>query len=417
MKKKENDYYFTFLKDNNFHFRYEYLYQIIELFDIIIDKSSLPLNLCYITLKGFSDYNDNVSIYDFCNNDNIVKSIKLYDSIELIIEKIKKRIPHFYKLDFLDNFFNDKNQRKFNTYFEYKSNKEFNNQINLYEYNKNLIKELIKEKRNLKLFHLNFISTNRDKCKLIINGEEFELFEEINFKFFLENKELEIKIKQINPITDMSFMFAYSDSLAFITDISNLDTSKVTNMECMFLSCKYIPDISNWDTSNVRNMSSIFSNCGSLELLPDISKWNTKNVTNLGHFCSFCFSLKYLPDISNWNTSNVKDMSSMFEMCWSLKAFPDISKWDTSNVNDMTNMFSDCFDLKTLPDISKWNIKNVQKINHMFFRLKQVGSFPDISQWEINAYDIRDISGIFVDCCFNPIIHDNFEEKYKNLNK
>ena len=282
--KKEEDYYFIFLKENNFRFGYKYLYPIIANFKIIIDKSQLPLNLCYITLKELSHYNDNASKYNYCNNDNnIDNSIKINDSIELIIEKIKKRIPQFYKLDFLDNFLNDRNKIKFNTYFEYKSNKELNNQINLCEHNKKLIKELIKEKRSLKLFDPNFISKNRDKCKLIINGEEFELFEKINYKFFLEIEELEIKIKQIKPITDMSFMFAYSDSLAFITDISNLDTSKVTNMESMFVSCKYIPDISNWDTSKVTNMQSMFSYC---KYVPDISKCNTSKVKNMSNLFS-----------------------------------------------------------------------------------------------------------------------------------
>ena len=44
--------------------------------------------------------------------------------------------------------------------------------------------------------------------------------------------------------------------------------------DCSSLSS--LPDISNWNTSNVTNMSYIFNNCKSLLSLPDISKWNTK---------------------------------------------------------------------------------------------------------------------------------------------
>ena len=48
---------------------------------------------------------------------------------------------------------------------------------------------------------------------------------------------------------------------------------------CSSLIC--LPDISNWDTSKVTDMSCLFGECSSLITLPDISKWDTSNVINM----------------------------------------------------------------------------------------------------------------------------------------
>uniref|UniRef100_UPI00376FE7A9 BspA family leucine-rich repeat surface protein n=1 Tax=Enterococcus faecium TaxID=1352 RepID=UPI00376FE7A9 len=51
--------------------------------------------------------------------------------------------------------------------------------------------------------------------------------------------------------TDLSYCFAYKSLTTM--DLSNLDTSNVTNMESIFNSCSGLTslDVSNWDTSNV----------------------------------------------------------------------------------------------------------------------------------------------------------------------
>ena len=72
-------------------------------------------------------------------------------------------------------------------------------------------------------------------------------------------------------------------------------------------------------------MSGIYSGCN-FSSLPDISNWNTSNITNMSRIFSECRFLSSLPDISNWNTSNVTDISRMFYECRSLSSLPDISK-------------------------------------------------------------------------------------------
>ncbi len=57
----------------------------------------------------------------------------------------------------------------------------------------------------------------------------------------------------------MRYMFDDCESLTQL-DVSNFDTSNVTDMTCMFAGCESLTqlDISNFDTSNVTNMISMF---------------------------------------------------------------------------------------------------------------------------------------------------------------
>ena len=143
---------------------------------------------------------------------------------------------------------------------------------------------------NIKIFGKFFVINNKNICKIIIDNKEYEIKAEYNIKNFKDHI-LKIKLKGINHITDMSWMFYECSSLLSL------------------------PDISNWNTNNVKDMSYMFRECSSLVSLPDISKWDTNNVTNMSYMFYKCSSLVSLPDISKWNTNNVKDMSYMFEGC------------------------------------------------------------------------------------------------------
>ena len=188
------------------------------------------------------------------------------------INNIKDKYNYGYNLNQLLNIYNDM--------------KEINN--------KNDEIEIIykpKDKGKVRIFGFTFVKNNKGKCKIIYNNKEYELTEYFNSIDNNIKKEIKIKLKGINNIIDMSYMFQNCKSLSSLPDISKLDTSNVINMRCMF------------------------DFCSSLSSLPDISKWNTSNVTDMKCMFYNCQSLISLPDISKWNTSNVADMRSMFRYC------------------------------------------------------------------------------------------------------
>ena len=93
------------------------------------------------------------------------------------------------------------------------------------------------------------------------------------------------------------------------------NTSKVTNMNSMFVNCYSLTSLNlrRFNTSNVTSMEWMFMACSGLESL-DLNGWNTSNVTNMGYMFSGCTSLTSL-DLSGWNTSKVTFATSMFDGC------------------------------------------------------------------------------------------------------
>ena len=75
-------------------------------------------------------------------------------------------------------------------------------------------------------------------------------------------------------------------------DLTGLDTSKVTNMSCMFGACcsVFSLDLSSLDTSNVEDMSYLFDGCDSLRSL-NLSSIDTKNVTSMSGMFLGCTRL------------------------------------------------------------------------------------------------------------------------------
>ena len=124
-------------------------------------------------------------------------------------------------------------------------------------------------------------------------------------------------------------------------------------------------DLSNYDTSEITDMSSMFSDCTSLVSL-DLGGFDTSRVTDMNCMFFDCTSLVSL-DLSGFDTdtSQVTDMNCMFDGCGSLKSL-DLSGFDTSRVTDMINMFYGCSSLNSL-DLSGFDTSRVKTRFMMFF--------------------------------------------------
>ena len=115
----------------------------------------------------------------------------------------------------------------------------------------------------------------------------------------------------------------------------------------MFQNCSSLPslNVSNFDTSNVTDMGAMFSSCSNLPSL-NVSNFNTSNVTNMSNMFQNCSSLANL-NVSNFDTSNVTNMKAMFSGCNNLPSL-DVSNFDTSNVTNMFEMFYNCKNLTSI---------------------------------------------------------------------
>ena len=87
------------------------------------------------------------------------------------------------------------------------------------------------------IFGYDFVKNNKNKCKMIIDNIEYEITNKYNIKNYKYNS-LNIKLKGINKISNMSSMFRGCSSLSSLSDISNWNTNNVTNMTDMFYGCK-----------------------------------------------------------------------------------------------------------------------------------------------------------------------------------
>ena len=184
------------------------------------------------------------------------------------------------------------------------------------------------------------------------------------FKNFRQAKTIDLSNLDTSHVTNMSGMFAGCNSLGNIVFGNNFYTSKVTNMSNMFNNCYELTnlDLSSFNTSNVTNMSWMFSGNRNLVTINFGQNFDTSKVTSMNSMFEACKNLTEL-NVSKFNTSNVINMSRMFVHCRSLTKL-DLSNFDTSNVTNMSSMFAGCN--FTSLDLSNFDTNNVTNMTWMF---------------------------------------------------
>ena len=197
-----------------------------------------------------------------------------------------------------------------------------------------------------------------------------------------------------NP--NSSTLFSSLKSVKTI-DLSNLDTSYVTDMNYMFDGMSHLENITfgeKFDTSNVTNMNQMFATWDSVSQLKTInlSSFKTSKVTNMSGMFAGLTELTEL-DLSNLDTSNVTDMGQMFDGLAKITEL-DLSNFDTSNVTSMAAMFNKCSSLKAL-DLSNFNTKKVTGMVNMFLNTTNLQTIYVGPNW---STDGTDIYGMFSNC-------------------
>ena len=193
--------------------------------------------------------------------------------------------------------------------------------------------------------------------------------------------------------TDSSGMFfqVFFDGLENILeiDLSNFDTSKVTNMSFIFSGMSHLTtlDLSNFDTFQVTNMNNMFSGMSNLTTL-NLSNFDTSQVTNMSNMFYNMSSLTTL-DLSNFDTSKVTNMERMFNNMTNLTTL-NLSNFDTSQVTNMSNMFAVTPKLTTL-DLSSFNTSKVTNMERMFYGMRNL-TILDLSNFDTSKVtDMHDM--------------------------
>ena len=229
---------------------------------------------------------------------------------------------------------------------------------------------------------------NTDSSKMFYSGygsEKIQKFLELDLSNFNTSK-----------VTNMRSMFFGMSNLTTL-NLSNFDTSNVTNMEAMFNRMPKLTslDLSNFDTSKVTDMSAMFFNTSNLTTL-NLSNFDTSKVTDMGSMFYGTSNLTTL-NLSSFDTSNVTNMGYMFYGMSNLTTL-DLSSFDTSKVTDMSAMFSNMSNLTTL-DVSNFNTSQVTSMYGMFY-LKDEDILKDKLEKiyvnnDFNTAKLTDFSGMF----------------------
>lgn len=140
-------------------------------------------------------------------------------------------------------------------------------------------------------------------------------------------------------------------NLKTIEGLANLDTSRMTDMQNMFLNCRSLTslDLSNFNTANVIAMSEMFNECSSLTSL-DLGSFDNSNVKDMAYMFAGCTKLT---TVSNFDIGGAFFLPRMFENCTSLTNV-DISGLNSENI-DMQHFFSGCSSLVDL-DLSSLKV-------------------------------------------------------------
>ena len=197
-------------------------------------------------------------------------------------------------------------------------------------------------------------------------------------------------------VTNMAFMFNHCNRLKEIKGLDKFITSKATTMEGMFQSCFKLEfiDVSSFDTSNVEIMNFMFVDCFKLKGIKGINKLNTKKVTNMTGMFENCLSLKYL-NIENFDTSNVTNMSYMFNKCKKLKEIKGMDKFNTINLTTTYAMFQFCTEIEKI-DLSGFDTSNVTNMSYMFNKCKKLKEIKGLNTFITK--NVKDMARMFNEC-------------------
>ena len=290
--------------------------------------------------------------------------------------------------------------------------------------------------------------------KVYLDTDSSRMFYSIYYEQEIKNiLEIDLSNFDTSKVTNMSSMFGSMSKLTTL-NLSSFNTSKVADMSNMFYGMSKLTNLnlSSFDTSNVTDMSGMFSSMSKLTTL-NLSHFDTSKVTNMGFMFSDMFNLTTL-DISSFDTSKVTNMRYMFDDMSKLTTL-NLSHFDTSKVTDMGYMFSGMSNLTNL-DLSSFDTSMVTDMYAMFSDMSNLTALnlsnfdtskvttmyamfrnmPNLTTLDLSNFDTSQVTDmkymfylpykdklndklekIYVNNDFNTASLTDFSEMFKNRNK
>ncbi|MBR2824727.1 MAG: BspA family leucine-rich repeat surface protein [Solobacterium sp.] len=191
------------------------------------------------------------------------------------------------------------------------------------------------------------------------------VYNSTEYMFTLPNAtSVDISNLQTTNVTNMHGMFYECGSTSGATTIiglNSLNTSNTEKLDSMFMYCKATSlDLSSFNTSNVTTMSGMFYNSAATSL--DLSSFDTSKVTTM-YSMFYNTAATTITGLNRFSTSNVINMSHMFYGANATNL--DVSSFKTSNVTNMEGMFGQTA-ATTITGLNTFDTSNVTKMKSMF---------------------------------------------------
>ena len=344
-------------------------------------KSLKYLDISHFNLGSLKDNNNIKNMFRDVDNLNYINVYNVQDPNKLLLnynyqKKLFSKVPQLIVCQKEDNkVISHVNITNKCCYYEINSNScNDNNFITIY-YGNDV--EYTSFENDCRLKGIDYIINGDSNTKLSSKDARLTIKKgsklEIHFSYPLDSLE-----DYFSPSYDPNMKYLVS------VDLSNFNTSILTNMKSTFADCEQLEtvDLYNFKGASIINMNFLFSNCVSLKSI-DFSYLYPFSVAYMNSMFSGCISLESIKFSSTEFTSLI-NLEEIFEGCSSLKSI-DLSKFITTSVINMEYMFFGCTSLKYL-DISNFNMKNVIYAVSMFENTESLKYINLYNAKDYNSY-------------------------------
>ena len=214
-----------------------------------------------------------------------------------------------------------------------------------------------------------------------------------------------------------------ADSMDLITEVTWLDTSRLTKADFMFSNCHNLKSVPALFFNKNMSMQHMFKDCRSLVNIPPITLRSFINGTEIECFptkmnsmFAGCTSLKSVPAL---NTRKVSNFDFTFSGCTSIETVPDL---DFASATHATQMFKDCSSLKSVRIIKgsrEYESGSLTDASHMFAGCSSLQKVELICPAHDNPFrNVTNASQMFAGCSSLQkveLIYPALEDPFRNV--